>query len=197
MKIDEGIDLFDAANQRDVLKSILSSSDTSKTIHENIDILLTIIPEIEPMIGFEHQNPYHHLDVWEHTILAVSLAPDEEFDTRLALLLHDIGKPHSWSQDGDIRHFYGHGAVSEQISRAVLERLEFPKEYIDEMCVIIKNHDEPLTETDVMNNRDLSIKTFKVQICDCLAHNPNKYGKRLDYLANVTDMFNNIDLQKH
>ena len=196
MKISDNTNLFDASNQRDVLKTILTSSDVITDIRENLDIMLTIIPEIEPMIGFEHQHPYHHLDVWEHTLLAVSLAPDEEFDTRLALLLHDIGKPHSWSQDGNIRHFYGHAAVSEQISRNVFERLGFSKGYITEMCEIIRSHDDPITERDIELNRELAIKTFKVQICDCLAHNPEKYGKRLSYLAQVTDMFNDVELQK-
>ena len=54
------------------------------------------------MIGFEHKHPHHHLDVWNHTLLALSYSP-KDFDIRLVLLLHDIGKPHSY-QDEEIRH---------------------------------------------------------------------------------------------
>ena len=116
---------------RESFENLLNSQDVSTAIRSNLDILISIVPEVVPMIGFDHMHPYHHLDVWEHTLLALSLAPEDEFDTKLALLFHDIGKPHSWSQDGAVRHFYGHGAVSEQITRNVLERLGYPQKYVD------------------------------------------------------------------
>lgn len=175
---------------RDSLTSLLTSQDPISAIKSNLDIMLSIIPELAPMIGFEHMHPHHHLDVWEHTLLAVSLAPADEFDTRLALLLHDIGKPHSWTFDGEVRHFSHHAIVSESISRPILERLGFPQDYIDEQCLIIKNHDDPITDRDIDENPELSKKLFKVQICDCLAHNPEKNEKRLQYIEQITDIFN-------
>ena len=178
---------------RDSLESLLTSQDLTTTIRANFDILLSIIPELSPMIGFEHMHPYHHLDVWEHTLLAMSLAPEEEFDTRLALLLHDIGKPHSWSQDGNVRHFYNHANVSEQMSRVILERLGYEPQYVNEICDIVKVHDESLTERDIQNDRNRAIKILKVQICDSLAHNPEKTHKRIKYIEQVTDMLNNVE----
>ncbi len=56
------------------LEEILLSDDVVEEIRNNMDFLTNLIPEIIPMIGFEHRNPHHHLDVWEHTLLALSLS---------------------------------------------------------------------------------------------------------------------------
>ena len=75
------------------------------------------------MIGFEHNHPHHHLDVWNHTLYALSLS-ENNFDIRLSLLLHDIGKPFSY-QDDEIRHFHNHPYVSFIMSKSILSRLGF------------------------------------------------------------------------
>ena len=68
------------------LEEILLSDNIIESINNNIDYLLKIIPEIKDMIGFDHKHPHHHLDVWNHTLLALSLSP-KDFDIRLSLLL--------------------------------------------------------------------------------------------------------------
>ena len=78
----------------ELLVHILSAEDVVKNIKLNIDLMRYIIPEINDMISFEHKHPHHHKDVWEHTLLALSHAPND-FEVRLSLLLHDIGKPSS------------------------------------------------------------------------------------------------------
>lgn len=47
------------------LYEILISEDIVSSINENLDYLLEIIPEIKPMIGFEHKHPHHHPDKLE------------------------------------------------------------------------------------------------------------------------------------
>ena len=123
----------------------------------------------------------------------MSLAPEEEFDTRLALLFHDTGKPYSWTQDGNIRHFNGHAIVSERICSAVLDRLGYDKKYIDEICDVVKHHDDAITRKNIEEDRARAIKLFKVQICDSLAHNPEKNQKRLQYIEDITSMLNDVE----
>ena len=96
------------------LKEILSEDDVVTSINNNMDYLLYVIPEINNMIGFDHKHPHHHLDVWDHTLLALSLSKND-FDVRLVLLLHDIGKPFSY-QEGEVRHFKNHPMVSAKMS---------------------------------------------------------------------------------
>ena len=73
----------------------------TNTAREKQNTLMKLMPELKFMKGFDHKHPHHHLDVWKHTLLALSKAPNN-FDIRLSLLLHDIGKPHSYQNDGGI-----------------------------------------------------------------------------------------------
>lgn len=178
---------------KDKLYQILMSKNIVKSIKENQDELLKLIPELKDMIGFEHKHPHHHLDVWEHTLLALRYS-EEDFQTRLVLLLHDIGKPHSF-QEGEIRHFKGHPIKSSQMTNEILRRLNFSEEEINKICYLIKEHDTPISNKDIEENIELSIKRFKVQYCDALAHNPTKLKKRIEYLLLISDKLN-IKLSK-
>ena len=175
-------------NYRKWLENILNSKDLVGAIRENLDKLTDIIPEIKPMINFEHRHPHHYLDVWEHTLCALSFAP-YDFDIRLALLLHDIGKPHS-CQEGEIRHFKGHAVKSESMAREILNRLNYSSKYIDFICEIVLRHDLPLKKTDILNDLELSKTIFEVQKCDTLAHNPNTNERRDSYIKETEELFN-------
>jgi len=173
------------------LKHILTSDNVSNLIQseEFLWTLLDDIPELKDMIGFAHKHPHHHLDVWEHTMLALEISPND-FDIRLALLLHDIGKPHCF-QEGEVRHFKGHAKVSSQIAFNILKRLSFDEDKINEICYLIEQHDTPITKEEINNNRELVMKKFEIQCCDALAHNPLKLEKRIAYLNSINELINN------
>ena len=168
------------------LKQILINENVVDSIKENIGQLKAIIPEIIDTFSFDQNHPHHHLDVWEHTLCALNFSPND-FDIRLALLLHDIGKPHSY-QDQEVRHFKGHPEKSASISRVVLKRLGFNEDYIAYICQIILKHDTPLTKEDIDKNYNLAKVIFEVQKCDALAHNPTKNKKRLEYIDQITKL---------
>ena len=65
-------------DDKEKIYHILMDEDVVSSINKNIDYLLDVIPEIKDMIGFEHRHPHHHLDVWKHTLLALSLS-DKDF----------------------------------------------------------------------------------------------------------------------
>lgn len=182
-------------DNKKILEKILISDDVVKSIKNNVQHLIVIIPEICDMIGFEHKHPHHHLDVWEHTLYALSFSPNN-FDIRLALLLHDIGKPHSY-QDGEVRHFKGHPEMSAKISKCILHRLGYEDNYMNYICEIIRRHDTPLTENDILANINLSKIIFEVQKCDALAHNPAKSQKRLEYIETTTKLFKEKENTNH
>ena len=179
--------------KRNKLYKILMNKDVVSSIRKNQDILLEIIPEIKHMIGFEHNHPHHHLDVFEHTLLALSLS-NNDFLERLTLLLHDIGKPFSY-QDNEIRHFKGHPDVSSKMSNKILERLGYKNDFIRDVCYLIKYHDTNISDDDINNNYDLTVKRYNIQKCDALAHNPNKLEKRIKYLNDIKNKLE-IDTSK-
>lgn len=166
---------------------------------DNLTTLFFVIPEILGAYHFNQENPNHHLDVLEHTIYAISLAP-KDFDLRLALLLHDIGKPGTFVKDSrGIGHFPKHPVLSEKIAREVLTNLEFNKEYIDYICKLVLNHDTliknnktKIEEIVKKNGKQYFHDLITIQYADAKAHHPDKVGYRIVYLNKVMKTFREV-----
>ena len=170
------------------LQEVLLADDVVESINNNMEYLLQTIPEIKYCIGFEQNHPHHHLDVWNHTLLALSQS-EKDFDIRLCLLLHDIGKPFSY-QDEEVRHFRNHATVSSEMSKEILHRLGYDEEYINYICYFIENHDTKILDEQIKNNYEISLKLYKIQKCDALAHHPDKLEKRKIYLNEIQEKIN-------
>lgn len=169
------------------LRDILMSDDVCLSINSNLGYLLELIPELRPCIGFQHNHPHHHLDVWNHTLLALSMAP-MDFEIRLVLLLHDIGKPFSYQDEEGIRHFHGHPKKSREIAEDILKRLGYDKDFSLEVLDLIEGHDTPMTEDDIKSSYSFATKKFVVQECDSFAHKKDKLDKRLKYLTETNKL---------
>ena len=89
------------------------------------DVIATIIPEMKPCIGFDQNNKYHQYTIYDHIAHAVANYTGKDIAVKVALLLHDIGKPCCYTEDENGGHFHGHGNYSYDISKVVLERLRF------------------------------------------------------------------------
>lgn len=110
----------------------------------NSGLLATFAPELLEMRGCL-QNEFHSLDVWEHVLLAfgnlIGSDTDAPLTLRLALLLHDVGKPRTRSVGADGRiHFYGHEDIGAQMTRQLLGRLKFPGAEIDAVSSLVAQH---------------------------------------------------------
>ncbi len=112
------------------------------------DIFAVILPELAPMFDFDQQNKHHLYDVWEHTLHALEHTPTRAA-LRLAVLLHDCGKPARFSIDfrGD-GHFYGHAYESARRARAALERLRCEKALTEEVVRLIALHDHDILNSE-------------------------------------------------
>lgn len=106
------------------------------------DVLCVPIPEIAPMIGFAQRNPHHQYDVWTHTAASVqAIRPVPAL--RLAMLLHDIGKPSSFTLDKrGIGHFYGHPPRSAAMAAQILRRLKFDNATAKTVETLVLHHDD-------------------------------------------------------
>lgn len=106
------------------------------------EVFALFIPELKDMFEFKQNNPYHKYNVWEHTIHAIENCEDEELIVKLAVLFHDIGKPHSYQDDEDgTRHFKGHGRVSADMTDEIMKRMRFDNDTRNSVVELIYYHD--------------------------------------------------------
>jgi len=106
----------------------------------SLGLFHVIAPELVAMVDCE-QGRYHHLDVWNHTLLVMKNAGASDRTLTLAALFHDIGKPPTRSIDeqGNTR-FFGHESVGATLTDEVLRRWKLPQREIDPVVRLVKNH---------------------------------------------------------
>ena len=103
-------------------------------------ILSQVIPELQPMIGFDQRSPHHAYDLLTHVAHVVEGVP-EELPLRWAALLHDIGKVPTFTRDATGRgHFYGHAGVGAEMADTILRRLKAPTALREEVVFLIEKH---------------------------------------------------------
>lgn len=160
---------------------------------DNGAVIRYICPELDACYGCEQNNRYHYLSVFSHIMLALSNAehyhrfPDEWADgyVRMALLLHDIGKPKSKSTDENGHdHFYGHAEISAQKAEEVLRRFRYSNSFIDTVVFLIRAHDVEFTPTKTCARRMLNKfgveqlhRLLKLRECDNRAHTLDAWAK--------------------
>jgi putative nucleotidyltransferase with HDIG domain len=128
-----------------------------------------LLPELEALKGVE-QNPYHHLDVWGHTlevlrrVLEIEADPEEAFGPlgvalarelaepladgmtraqalRLGALMHDVGKPGTRVVNADGRIlFWGHDELGARMSRDFGRRLRTSADTAEFLAMLARHH---------------------------------------------------------
>lgn len=128
------------------LSKLLRGKDAGRVLQSYPDILGQVIPELLPMTGFDQRNVHHCYDLLTHTAVAVDHVPPV-LHLRLAMLLHDVGKPRCFAlgEDGQ-GHFYGHARESAALAGEILRRLRFPNAVGEKVEILIRYHDAVIEE---------------------------------------------------
>lgn len=134
---------------RDELFKILATEDSAQYLRQmdKLRILDEILPQITIMRDVK-QGPYHHLDVWQHSLETVVQLEKlfKEFKNnpdiqnylredlvinrsrkalmKLGALLHDIGKPQSKKRREGKTLFHGHERLGRDIADRIAEMLK-------------------------------------------------------------------------
>lgn len=122
------------------LMLLLSGTSPYNVLTMFSDVIAVFIPEIKPCIGFDQRNRYQIYDVWKHSAAAVEhSAPIPE--VRLALMLHDIGKPHCFKLDDEGGgNFFNHEKISSEMAVSILRHMRFSNSVIERVTKLIKYH---------------------------------------------------------
>lgn len=127
---------------REELNGILLSDRPDWGIRTLVDtgLMEFVIPEILPMVGFEQHNRAHIFDVFTHSLTVLSKVP-ANLELRLAALLHDAGKPATFTLDErGVGHFYQHQQESRRLCREALTRLKYSNAVIDKVSLLVGEH---------------------------------------------------------
>jgi putative nucleotidyltransferase with HDIG domain len=130
-----------------------------------IGVLENIFPELSATRNVT-PNAFHHLNLWEHSLELVRQAEiaapklpiraaksfDQELGwgvkrlaaTKIACLLHDIGKPSTWQINEDGRHtFYGHDKIGADMTELIGERLRWSSKVSRFITNLVRWHLRP------------------------------------------------------
>ena len=171
---------------------------------EYTDLLVQIIPELRPCVGFEQKSAWHSYDVWEHTIRAMEAYRLQAGDQAeelilLTLLLHDIGKPASCQEEGDVRHFKGHAAAGAAIADGILRNLRLDNHTREQVCELIRHHDDNwlpsqkgMRRTISAVGKDQTERLLAIRRADIMAQNPDTRQRSLSDLVQLEEYYREL-----
>lgn len=124
-------------------------------------LLREILPEMEALKGCEQPPQFHpEGDVWVHTRIMLGLLPEQvSVPLVFSVLLHDIGKPATYSYDEKDQRirFSGHDKLGAEMTEEIMSRLRFSRKEIDATVAAVARH---MVFKDVPDMRVSKLKRF-------------------------------------
>ncbi len=119
-------------------------------IMRDTGVLVAVIPEFEPAVGFDSHSGDHDMTVEEHTFAVVQAAADAgtALRVRLATLFHDLGKPQPVEGED-------HSETGARLTASAMRRLRYPTELRRRVVRIVRFHPFLLGDGDALEARRL------------------------------------------
>ena len=176
---------------RDELCKMLTGVHPANSIQllDEVGMLKVILPEVTAMKGIKQPEEFHpEGDVWEHTMLMLKNMSNPTPEMALGVLLHDVGKPPTFSIEDRIR-FNNHCEIGARITEEIGDRLRLSKKQIEHISELVLHH---LRFKDVQKMRESKLKRF-LRLPNFAEH---LELHRLDCLACHGNL-NNLEFCKH
>lgn len=181
------------------LNKLLVGDYVEDVLLEYREVFAVIIPELSDTFDFDQNTKWHIYDIYTHIVKSVSLSPKKDY-IRMAVLLHDIGKPHCLRVDErGIYHFFGHEIVSAEIAYKVLKRFKASNDYINKVVTLIRKHNDYITNdsADIKHwlnelGIELTLDYIDVKIADLSSHNLDLSQHEIDTINNTRYSIENI-----
>jgi putative nucleotidyltransferase with HDIG domain len=136
---------------------------------DSAGVVAALLPELEALKGVE-QNPYHHLDVWGHTLAVLECVVEVASEPgavlgeagegiarelaqplgdelsrgealRFGALLHDVGKPGTRAVTDEGRVlFWGHDSLGAELARAFGRRMHTSTAFAEFVAALAQHH---------------------------------------------------------
>ena len=123
------------------LKKLLCGRDPARILLQYRDVMAVIIPQLEPCFDLKQNNPHHCYDVYTHICKSVNNI-EPEWVLRLAMLLHDIGKPAMHTVDADgVDHFKMHQQKGREMADKITAALKLDNKSRRRISLLVLEHD--------------------------------------------------------
>ena len=162
-------------------------------------ITAVVLPEFDRCMETEQNNPHHCYSVGEHTIHSLMEARRDRV-LRLAMLLHDFGKPAcKTTDDKGIDHFYGHPEKSAAMANQILRRLKYDNDTRSAVVRLVRFHDrkvrltKPGVRKAVMEiGEDLFPLFLEVKDADLYAQSLYQRQEKVEEMAEIRRLYAQI-----
>ncbi|HOJ32423.1 MAG TPA: CCA tRNA nucleotidyltransferase [Candidatus Hydrogenedentes bacterium] len=107
---------------------------------DRTELLPHLLPEVSAMKGVTQPAEFHpEGDVFTHTLLMLEFMQNPSVTLAFGVLLHDIGKPKTWSL-GDRIRFNNHDKIGAEIAAEICARLRMSNRETERIVWLVKNH---------------------------------------------------------
>ena len=181
------------------LRKLLLGRRCVDVLREYPEVFCRFWPQLEPLVTLEQNNPHHCYGGWEHTLHALAAAPND-LTVRLAVLLHDIGKPACKTTDETgVDHFCGHPQAGAELADEMLRALKFDNATRERVVALVRWHDAPvhLTEKSVRRwlgrlGEEALLQLLEVKRCDSKGQDPALVEERLADNAALRELVHGV-----
>lgn len=185
--------------QTELVKLLVSDHPDYLRVAYETGITAVILPEFDAIMNQEQKDALHEDTVGEHTLKSL-LAAENDKVLRLTMLLHDMGKPMTYSKTEDgITRFFGHPEVGSDMAKDVMRRLKFDNDTTDKVKKLTAVHDlfisnAPNRVRRAMSKvgKDLFPCFLKVRKANILAQKEDTKEKSLGDLEELTTIYEGI-----
>ena len=140
-------DAITAISSERIGSELLRILETPRSAHglellDDLGLLIHILPELSACHGVPQPEEYHpEGDVFIHTVEAMRVADRFVIDpvVKLAILLHDIGKPVALERN-EGRNMGGHCAIGSRMVKDIGRRLRLSKLQTQRLSSLVRNH---------------------------------------------------------
>lgn len=159
------------------LNILLTSRNAARILIDYKPFFTCLIPELQPCVDLRCSRLRHVYDVYDHMAHAVSACRTADPVVRMALFLHDIGKPDVQIETAYGLRFPRHTIASRDIADKILCRMEYPDRFRYDVLDLILYHDLSIQTTpdDIALwirrlGTDGLIRLMEVKYADIQAH---------------------------
>ena len=185
--------------QVELIKTMVSSNTFLLRDAYELGITRQFLPEFDQMMGTEQKNPHHKYNVGEHTLFAIENVRNDKV-LRLAMLLHDVGKPFTMKIDDDgVTHFHEHSIEGERVAKNILRRLKFDNDTLNKVTKLVRYHDYKMAAEDknvrrAVNKMGEELFPYYLEVCraDILAQSEYQRDEKLTHFEKLEAIYREI-----